>query len=77
MSYKLNIYTAYLVLQQKKYEKSIAETCGVSCQVVVGAAMVEHAYKSSKGGQSWKKSVAYGSYEEDFMKSCCQTLHKV
>lgn len=42
MSYILNIYTAYLVLQQKKYEKSIAETCVGSCQVVVGAAMVGH-----------------------------------
>lgn len=28
--------------------------------------MVKDAYKSSKDGQSWgKKSVAYGSYEED------------
>lgn len=52
MSYKLNIYTAYLVLQQKKYEKAIAETCGGSCQVVIGGAMVEHAYKSSEDGQS-------------------------
>lgn len=66
MSYKLNIYTAYLVLQQKKYEKAIAETCGGSCQVVIGGAMVEHAYKSSEDRQSWKKkSVAYGSFEED------------
>lgn len=57
MSYKLNIYTACLVLQQQKYEKSIAETCVGSCQVVVGAAIVEHAYKSSKCGQSWEKSL--------------------
>lgn len=48
MSYKLNIYTAYVILQQKNYEKSIAG------QVVVGA---EHAYKSSKDGQSWGKKV--------------------
>lgn len=57
MSYILNIYTAYLVLQQKKYEKSIAETSGGSCQVVVGGAMVGHAYSSFKDGQSWKKKV--------------------
>lgn len=57
MSYILNIYTAYLVLQQKKYEKSIAETCGGSCQVVVGGAVVGHAYSSFKDGQSWKKKV--------------------